>query len=80
MSSVAFLHFLNHALASVFFNTYVTTGLNMDALACAVRPTTDEDNNATTYSQVGITRFLPVSRSPPDPPPSATVSPPPGSP
>ncbi|CAO3697575.1 unnamed protein product [Rhizopus stolonifer] len=33
-SSAAFLHFSNHVMASVFYNTHNFTGLNIDGLIC----------------------------------------------
>ncbi|KAG0804768.1 hypothetical protein G6F57_013856 [Rhizopus arrhizus] len=61
--SVAFLHFSNHAMASVFYNPYDSTGLNIDGFVCTVKAT-NKNGIVTTYSQVDIARFLPTSRPP----------------
>ncbi|EIE81271.1 hypothetical protein RO3G_05976 [Rhizopus delemar RA 99-880] len=34
--SVAFLYFSNHVMISVFYNTYDSTGLNIDGLVCTL--------------------------------------------
>ncbi|KAG1348500.1 hypothetical protein G6F62_003844 [Rhizopus arrhizus] len=60
-SSVAFLHFSDHVMASVFYNTHESRGLNIDGLVCTVKAT-NKNGIFTTYSQVDIARFLPTSR------------------
>ncbi|KAG1141348.1 hypothetical protein G6F37_006932 [Rhizopus arrhizus] len=60
-SSVAFLHFSDHVMASVFYNTHDSRGLNIDGLVCTVKATS-KNGIFTTYSQVNIGRFLPTSR------------------
>ncbi|KAG1191772.1 hypothetical protein G6F35_013741 [Rhizopus arrhizus] len=77
-SSVAFLHFSDHVMASVFYNTHESRGLNIDGLVCTVKATS-KNGIFTTYSQVNIGRFLPTSRpvmviQPPEPSPQPPES------
>ncbi|CAO3697583.1 unnamed protein product [Rhizopus stolonifer] len=82
-SSAAFLHFSNHVMASVFYNTHNFTGLNIDGLICTVKAT-NKNGIVTTYSQVDMMRFLLTSRpltiiQPPEStsqPPESTSQPP----
>ncbi|KAG0763499.1 hypothetical protein G6F57_000791 [Rhizopus arrhizus] len=60
-SSVAFLHFSDHVMASVYYNTHDSRGLNIDGSVCTVKATS-KNGIFTTYSQVNIGRFLPTSR------------------
>ncbi|CAO0798430.1 unnamed protein product [Mucor circinelloides] len=48
-------------MASVFFNTYGSTGLHIDDLVYTVKAT-KKNNIVTTYSQVDMTRFLLTTR------------------
>ncbi|KAG1384539.1 hypothetical protein G6F61_000338 [Rhizopus arrhizus] len=82
-SSATFLHFSDHVMASVFYNTHESRGLNIDGLVCTVKATS-KNGIFTTYSQVNIGRFLPTSRpvmviQPPEPssqPPEPSPQPP----
>ncbi|KAK4521321.1 uncharacterized protein ATC70_011936 [Mucor velutinosus] len=80
-SSVAFLHFSNHVMASVFYNTHDSTGLNIGGLVCTVKAT-NKNGITTTYSQVDMVRFLPTSRPRTiiQPPESASLPPEPRNP
>ncbi|KAL7328649.1 hypothetical protein PS15p_206885 [Mucor circinelloides] len=49
-------------MASVFFNTYGSTGLHIDELNYTVKAT-KKNNIVTTYSQIDVARFLLTTRT-----------------